>query len=114
MSDDSEKTISKVNFISWNSTGIDGIKCDYLNELMQEKEADFGQIQEHFKTTSNTRNYFAQHFPDYNVSIKEAFRRPGVDSGRGIAGIGQLIKKDLNISKKRIIFKSPRIQGHQL
>ena len=38
MSDDSEKTISKVTFISWNSTGIDGIKCDYLNELMQEKK----------------------------------------------------------------------------
>ncbi len=37
MSDDSEETISKVTFLSWNSTGIDGIKCDYLNELMKEK-----------------------------------------------------------------------------
>ena len=114
MSDDSEQTISKVTFLSWNSTGIDVIKCEYLNELMDEKEVDFCQIQEHFKTTKNTRNFFAQHFPDYNVSIKEAFRRPGTDSGRGIAGIGQLMKKDLNINKKRIVFKSPRIQGHLL
>ena len=107
-------SISEVKFLSWNSTGIDRLKCQYYSELIDECEVNFAAIQEHFKTTENSRNYFNENFPDCNTYVKKAFRRAGVDSGRGIAGLAQMIKKDLKISKKKIIFKSPRIQGQLL
>ena len=78
---------------------------------MDECQVHFASIQEHFKTTENTTKFFRENFPDCNtIYVKNAFRRAGVESGRGIAGLAQMITK--GFKTKKIMFKSPRIQGY--
>ena len=52
--------------MSYNPTGLDSeIKCRFSNNVCEEYDVDFLSIQEHFKSTKNTEQYFKNKFSDY-------------------------------------------------
>ena len=71
-----------VSFLSYNSTGIDCVKTDWVRTLMKTCEASFLQLQEHFKATKFVEKYFTKEFPENNNYVIPAHRESGQDSGR--------------------------------
>ena len=47
-----------VTFMSYNSTGMNTIKAQWLNEAFQDLEVDYCALQEHFKNTKSTDKFF--------------------------------------------------------
>ena len=47
-----------LNFISYNSTGLDSCKVDWIKELSKTCEIDLIQLQEHFKATKSIDRFF--------------------------------------------------------
>ena len=102
-------------FMSYNSTGIDNpVKCRWLNNICDELDGDFLNIQEHFKSSKITDNYFRKTFPSYYSVIVPGHRSPGQDSGRAKAGLGQLSKKSLAVKRDRVTSKHFRVQAQVL
>ena len=82
--------VQPVTFMSYNMTGADTIKCQFIRELATEHEVDYCALQEHFKTVKSTEKWFRKQFGDYHTYVVPAYRLPGVDTGRGIGGLAQL------------------------
>ena len=101
-------------FLSYNSTGLSDIKCDWIRKLCETTCIDYAGIQEHFRKSKTIDKYFSDQFTDYNSYVIPGFREPGQDRGRPKAGLAQLSKKNLAIRKDRINTKSPRIQAQIL
>ena len=104
-------TIPTANFLSYNSTGVSDDKCNFINDLCEENDIHFVSIQEHFKICKTIDKYFSREFPKYSSYVVPAFRHKGQDSGRPKAGLAQLNKKNLDISKSRIDSNSYRVQA---
>ena len=102
--------IPTVNFISFNSTGIASDKCDFINDICEENDVYFVSIQEHFKNSKTVDKYFCKKFPKYNSYVIPGYRPYGQDSGRAKAGLAQLNRKGLDISKDRITTSCYRLQ----
>ena len=49
---------SVLSFVSYNITGADKTKCDWLNDFCDEYDISFMSIQEHFKTVKTTTQWF--------------------------------------------------------
>ena len=80
--------------MSYNPTGLDStIKCRFSNIVCEEYDLDFLSIQEHFKFTATTEQFFKKKFPEYYSYVIPAHRSPGQDTGRAKAGLGQLTRK---------------------
>ena len=103
-----------VNFLSYNSTGISAIKCDFINKFNDKYEVTYTSIQEHFKKTKTTDKYFCSHFPKYNSYVIPAFRAKEQDSGRPKGGLTQLSCKSVDVKKDRVSTKNYRIQAQIL
>ena len=104
--------VTPVTFMSYNPTGLNSeAKCRFINKISYDYQVDFLSVQEHFKFTSNTNQYFKKQFLDYFSYIIPGYRSPGQDSGRAKAGLAQLSNKDLKIKKSRIPTKSYRVQA---
>ena len=43
--------------MSYNSTGLDSVKIDWIQEIMKTCEIDLFQIQEHFKASKTVEKY---------------------------------------------------------
>ena len=56
--------IPTANFMSYNSTGINTIKADWIRDLYKVTNIDFISIQEHFKKTKTVDKFFKDQFPD--------------------------------------------------
>ena len=95
-----------VSFMGYNSTGIDKQKCM--------KNIDYLSIQEHFKISKNTDQYFSDKFNKFNSYVIPGYRAAGQDNGRPKAGLAQLSRKDLDIRKDRIVTKNFRLQAQIL
>ena len=54
---------STVNFMSYNSTGMNTIKTDWIRDLIKTCDIQFFQLQEHFKKIKTLDNYFKNEFP---------------------------------------------------
>ena len=102
--------IPTANFLSYNSTGISTDKSDFINDICEENDVLFVSIQEHFKNSKTTDKYFCKKFPQYNSYVIPGFRAKGQDSGRPKAGLAQMNRKGLDISKDRISTSNYRIQ----
>ena len=72
--------VEEITFLSYNSTGIENAKCDFIKQLMRENDISFIAIQEHFKTVASTRNFFKDQFNDCHI-LMEDYRAPQVDCG---------------------------------
>ena len=104
-----------VTFMSYNPTGLDSTaKCRFSNDIVDEYNVDFLSIQEHFKSTKNTDQYFKKKFPDHFSYVIAANRSPGQEYGRAKAGLAQLTKKNLEVKKSRIITQGYRVQAQIL
>ena len=103
-----------VTFMSYNSTGINTIKCQWINEICEENDVDYFSIQEHFKSTKSTDKFFRDNFRYYYSYVKNGHRSPGQDSGRAKAGLAQLSTKHLAVRNDRVSTHSFRIQAQIL
>ena len=113
-STDKQEVSNLVTFMSYNSTGMNSIKCEWIKEISSEYDVDYLAIQEHFKSTKTTDKFFRQKYKDYNSYVIPGFRPPGQDNGRARAGIAQLSRKCLAVKKDRILTHSYRIQAQLL
>ena len=105
---------SSVNFMSYNSTGMNTIKTDWIRDLINTGDIQFFQLQEHFKKTKTVENFFRNEFPNCDSYVIPAFRESGQDSGRAKGGLAQLNSKSVHVRKKRITTKSWRLQAQIL
>ena len=110
-----QREVDSATFMSYNSTGIDNpVKCRWINNICDEYDVDFLNIQEHFKSSKTTDKYFRDKFPEYYSVIVPGHRSPGQDTGRAKAGLGQLCKKSLAIKRDRVTSKHYRVQAQVL
>ena len=107
-------TTPSVNFISYNSTGLDKFKCDWIRNLCDVTSTSYCSVQEHFRNSKTTEKYFCDQFDKYNSYVIPGYRAKGQDSGRPKGGIAQLSRKDLDIRKDRIVTRNFRIQAQIL
>ena len=106
--------IPSVNFLSYNSTGLDSIKAEYIRNLYNLTNCSFISIQEHFKKTKSIDKFFKDNFPEHTSYVIPGFREIGQDTGRPKGGIAQLRKKKIDIKVDRVETKSFRIQAQIL
>ena len=91
------------NFLSYNSTGINSIKTNWISDLCKLTNNDFFSIQEQFKSTKNVDKCFKDQFPDtvtlsllscaFLPLFKGGLKDPAqTDSYRAITGSSLLLK----------------------
>ena len=103
-----------VTFMSYNFTGADSVKCQWVREVAEEHNVNYCALQEHFKTVKSTAQWFVKQFSRYHTYVIPAYRLPGVDSGRGRGGLAQLALRSLAVGRSRVVASSPRLQAQIL
>ena len=103
-----------INFMSYNSTGLDKVKTRWIRDLISTCKIDFFQLQEHFKITKSLEQFFRREFPENDSFIIPGHREPLQDSGRAKGGLAQLSCKKLVVKKERLVPKYWRIQSQIL
>ena len=82
---------STLNFMSYNSTGLDSTKIDWIQEVSKTCNIDLLQLQEHFKATKSIEAFFRKNFENtYDSYVIPAYREQFQDSGRAKGGLAQL------------------------
>ena len=97
--------------MSYNMTGVDNVKCQWVRELVAEYEVNYVALQEHFKTVKSTEQWFRKQYSDYVTYVVPAYRLPGTDSGRGRGGLAQLALRSTTVARARVATRSPRLQA---
>ena len=100
------------NFVSYNSTGMNTIKTDWIGNLCKLAKIDFCSIQEHFKKTKSVDKFFKEQFTYFSSYVIPAFRAENQDRPKG--GLVQMMKKNLKIKTERIKTNNFRIQAQIL
>ena len=100
--------------MSYNSTGLDSVKIDWIQEIMKTFEIDLLQIQEHFKATKSVEKYFRKNFMNTDNYVIPAFREQFQENGRAKGGLAQLAAKHLDMRKERVVTKSWRLKAQIL
>ena len=108
------KTIPTVNFLSYNSTGLSGDKCHFINNVCDTYNVSYISVQEHFKCHKSTIKYFNEKFDKHNSYVIPAYRPKTQDTGRAKAGLAQMSLKNIDVNKERIVTKSWRVQAQVL
>ena len=103
-----------VNFLSYNSTGMNTVKAEWIRDLLKVTSSHYVGIQEHFKRTKTVDKFFRDQFSDYSSYVVPAHREQNQDSGRAKGGLVTLYKKQLNVKCERLQTKSFRIQAQTL
>ena len=106
-------TSPNMNFISYNSTGMNDMKAKWISDLLVTTGASFLGVQEHFKTI-NLEKSFDNWFPEYKHCSKPGHREPGQDSGRAKGGLLQLIHKNVQIKVEPVKCENFRVQAQLL
>ena len=55
-----------VNFLSYNSTGMNSIKIEWIRDLCKLCSIDYFSIQEHFISRKGAEKYFNEQFDQYS------------------------------------------------
>ena len=105
---------STMNFMSYNSTGLDTVKIDWIQDLKKTLSIDIFQLQEHFKSTKSVETFFKKQFQNSDSYVIPAHREICQDSGRAKGGLAQLVSKQCDIKKERIKTSSWRLQAQIL
>ena len=109
------ETETSVTFMSYNPTGLDSVaKCRFSNDICSEYDVDFLAIQEHFKSTRTTDQYFKKKFPEHFSYVVAAQRSPGQEYGQARAGLAQLTSKAVQVKKIRVVTNGFRVQAQIL
>ena len=88
-------TTTTVNFVSYNSTGFNSIKSNWIRELMSVFNVTFFGLQEHFKKTKSLNSLFKNEFPNYSSYVIPGLR--GNLGGRCKGGLAQMCNKSIKI-----------------
>ena len=105
---------TSATFLSYNPTGLNALKCDWLNNLLELVDVTYVSIQEHFRTARTIEKIFMEQFHDYNLYIIPGFRNDGINGGRPKAGLAQLSKASVSVRKERVLIDSKRVQAQIL
>ena len=109
-----QEVANMVTFMSYNSTGMNSVKTQFVNEICDENEINYLTIQEHFKSNKTTDKFFRDNYRKYHSYVIPGHRAPGQDSGRAKAGLAQLSKKCIAVRKDRVVTRNFRIQAQVL
>jgi exonuclease III len=107
-------TPSSVSFLSYNSTGLSDVKCDWLNSLCETTESTYISVQEHFRKSRSIDKYFKDQFPKFHSYVTPGYREEGQSRGRPKAGLAQLSLASVGVRKDRVMYSSNRIQAQVL
>lgn len=110
----SEMARTSLNFMSYNSTGLNAVKAEWIRNTMQSCKIDFMNIQEHFKKSKTIESYFKSTFPSNDTYVKAGVRSEGQNSGRAKGGLAQLSAKAVGVRKERVSTSSWRLQAQIL
>ena len=91
-----------VKFISYNSTGMNSVKTNWIRDLLDVSGAHFMGIQEHFKEIRSLINFFKKQFPKFDCCAMPAHREEFRDTGRGKGGLAQLFLKESNVQRMTV------------
>ena len=100
--------------MSYNMTGADANKCQWVRDQAAEQGVNYAALQEHFKTVKSTEQWFQNQFMNHHTYVIPAYRLPGVDSGRGRGGLAQLALRSTTVPRARVATRSPRLQAQLL
>ena len=103
-----------VNFMSYNSTGLDTVKSAWTRDLCKLTKTDYFSIQEHFMKNKTVNTYFKNQFPDYSTFVIPGFRDKCQDTGRPKGGIAQMSSNKYNIKQTHLPNKTFRVQAQIL
>ena len=99
---------------SYNSTGFNFQKIEFVNFLLTALNIDIFCLQEHFLLKSNS-HIIQNEFPDYNVSIVPATKSDAfISKGRPSGGLFILWKKALNSRISIVKTENNRVQTIQI
>ena len=79
-----------LSFMSYNSTGLDTVKVNWIQDLINTCDIDFLQIQEHFKATKSVESYFKKQFINGDSYVIPAHRETFQDGGGANGGLAEL------------------------
>ena len=102
-------TRTYLKFMSYNITGLNSVKSDWIMDTMEICYIAYMQIQEHFKKKRNTNNQFKKMFPNNDSYVVPGERFVGKDSGRAMGGLSQLSAKNLSVRKEHVTTSQCRI-----
>ena len=91
--------------MSYNSTGLNTVKSDWIRNLYKVSKSDFISIQEHFKKNKNIDKFFKDQFPENASYDKTGHRGKQQDSGRPKGGLAQMRNKNIDLKEDRICTK---------
>ena len=104
-----------VKFLSYNSTGMNQVKSQWVQDLMDTCDASYCGIQEHFKKIKTVQKYFKSEFPKCDSLVQPAYREEGRDTGRAQGGLLQLSLKTMQgVRNEKLATESWRIQAQIL
>ena len=107
--------VNTVKFLSYNSTGMNPVKSQWIQDLMKTCKISFCGLQEHFKKIKTLNQYFKNEFREYESAVIPAHREEGRDTGRAQGGLAQLSLKSLGgVKKEKIVTGGWRVQAQIL
>ena len=95
-----------VNLISYNSTGLDSIKVNWINELLDTFDVQLFQLQEHFKAIKKVDSYFKQNFKMYDSYAIPAINENVNHLGRPRGGLAQTVKNRVILKRREFLIKA--------
>ena len=106
--------VNTVNFLSYNSTGLDSLKTKWIRDLLETCNATFCGLQEHFKRVKTLPRLFRTAFPNYDNFALPAHREEGRDTGRAQGGLAQLMLKGCEVRRQVVPNGGWRLQAQIL
>ena len=107
--------MDSISILSYNSTGLDSDKINFINKWADMLQIDLLQLQEHFKATKSVENFFRKHFNKFDDTyVKPAVRPAIVSAGRPRGGLTQMVHKKCGFKKERVHVNSWRLQAQVL
>ena len=89
-------TSNPITILSYNSTGFNSVKAQWIRDLMDITGAKMLGVQEHFKNTQSIQRLFKKEFPKCDSVVVPAYREEGRDTGRAKGGLAQIRDKSLD------------------
>lgn len=104
--------MSKLNILSYNSTGFNSAKSDFIKSLVSIHKTDFLCLQEHFLLRSNVFK-LQNEFKDFNFSVLPATKPDNaISCGRPTGGLAIIWPKSLRRKVQQLKVNSPsRVQA---
>ena len=107
--------IDNMSILSYNTTGWNSFKANFIKEIISSRNIDIFAIQEHFMLEQNVFKIQEQ-FSDFELFALPAFKNNSqITRGRPSGGLALLYKNSLSTKINRLVSpNSNRVQGIKL